>query len=396
MIDKSFKRTLSKGWMILAAVLAFALVWSMQAVSAQTPSVGSKEHLVTIYDRGEEKTIITRANTVQAALDQAEVTLSEADIVEPGRSAELVAKSYHINVYRARPVTVIDGMTRVKVVTAAQSPRSIAGEAGIKLYDEDVTSIKRTDDVLASGGVGLAMTIDRAVAFSFNQYGKTFTARTQAETVGDMLKEKKITLGPEDGVSPKADTPIKAGMKISVWRNGKQTVTVEEAIKMPVEQINDMDRPIGYRKVKTPGSAGVQQVTYEIVMKNGQEVSRKKITATTTKEPVTQVEIIGAKNNYSGSRNEWLAALRGCEAGGNYQANTGNGFFGAYQFMQSTWDNIASKTGRQHLVGIRPSEASPADQDAMIIDNTKMSSGGLATQNPGCYSKLGLSAFPPN
>ncbi len=38
---------------------------------------------------------------------------------------------------------------------------------------------------------------------------------------------------------------------------------------------------------------------------------------------------------------DW-AALRECESGGNYGINTGNGYFGAYQFSQSTWDWVAS------------------------------------------------------
>jgi hypothetical protein len=32
----------------------------------------------------------------------------------------------------------------------------------------------------------------------------------------------------------------------------------------------------------------------------------------------------------------WLA-LRMCESGGNYAADTGNGYYGAYQFALSTW-----------------------------------------------------------
>src|SRR5262245_63212014 len=33
-----------------------------------------------------------------------------------------------------------------------------------------------------------------------------------------------------------------------------------------------------------------------------------------------------------------LASIRQCESGSNYQTNTGNGYFGAYQFDQSTWE----------------------------------------------------------
>jgi hypothetical protein len=50
------------------------------------------------------------------------------------------------------------------------------------------------------------------------------------------------------------------------------------------------------------------------------------------------------------------AALRRCESGGNYQTNTGNGFYGAYQFDLQTWQSMGG-TGL-------PSDAPPEEQDA--------------------------------
>ena len=35
----------------------------------------------------------------------------------------------------------------------------------------------------------------------------------------------------------------------------------------------------------------------------------------------------------------WLE-LRECESGDNYQTDTGNGFYGAYQFAGSTWSGL--------------------------------------------------------
>ena len=48
-----------------------------------------------------------------------------------------------------------------------------------------------------------------------------------------------------------------------------------------------------------------------------------------------------------------------CESGGDYSADTGNGYYGAYQFDQSTWDAYAP-SGYQ---GTNPAEAPPAIQD---------------------------------
>jgi Transglycosylase-like domain len=48
-----------------------------------------------------------------------------------------------------------------------------------------------------------------------------------------------------------------------------------------------------------------------------------------------------------------------CESGGNYSTDTGNGYYGAYQFDQSTWDAYAP-SGYQ---GTNPADAPPAVQD---------------------------------
>lgn len=50
-----------------------------------------------------------------------------------------------------------------------------------------------------------------------------------------------------------------------------------------------------------------------------------------------------------------LAAIRLCESGGDYTADTGNGFYGAYQFTQASWEAVGG-TGN-------PAAASPAEQD---------------------------------
>ena len=50
-----------------------------------------------------------------------------------------------------------------------------------------------------------------------------------------------------------------------------------------------------------------------------------------------------------------LQAIAQCESGGDYSTNTGNGFYGAYQFDLQTWQSVGG-TGL-------PSSASPAEQD---------------------------------
>src|SRR4051794_14908146 len=74
-----------------------------------------------------------------------------------------------------------------------------------------------------------------------------------------------------------------------------------------------------------------------------------------------------------------FARLRGCESGGNYHANTGNGFYGAYQFDLGTWHGLGYSG--------RPSDAAPSTQDAAA---RQLQSERGWSPWPACSRKLGL------
>jgi len=250
--------------------------------------------LITIYDRDSEKVLLTDAETIEDALKDAEISLDTRDVVEPALNEKLVASEYHVNIYRARPVTVVDGALRQKVMTPYQTPEQIIKDAEISLYPEDDTTLSRSSDFIANGA-GLELKIDRATPFTFTLYGATSEARTQAATVGDMLKEKNIQLGANSRASLPLNTPVTTGMSLQVWREGRQTITVEEAVAYGIDQIRDADRPQGYKAVQSEGKDGTRSVTYDVEIRDGQEVSRTEIASLTVTEPVAQVEVIGTK-----------------------------------------------------------------------------------------------------
>lgn len=73
------------------------------------------------------------------------------------------------------------------------------------------------------------------------------------------------------------------------------------------------------------------------------------------------------------------AKLRACESSGNYAANTGNGFYGAYQFDARTWHGLGYS-------GVA-SQAPPAEQD-QAAQRLYQSRGWEPW--PSCSAKLGL------
>jgi hypothetical protein len=73
------------------------------------------------------------------------------------------------------------------------------------------------------------------------------------------------------------------------------------------------------------------------------------------------------------------ASLRRCESGGNYSDNTGNGYYGAYQFSLGTWRGLG-------FPGL-PSAAAPAVQDRAAQELQARSGWG---QWPSCSRQLRL------
>lgn len=283
-----------KRLLVVCALLlacSFVFVSTVRAASVQESRDG---RLITFYDRGAEKVILTHAATVKAALESADIALGTNDIVEPRLDTELVATDYAINIYRARPVVVVDGAVRQKIMTAAQTPQTIAADADITLHSEDKAVIASSRDVIAnSAGVTLAIT--RATQFTLQLYGTPTVAYSHAATVGEMLEQNGIQLASNDTLSVAKDAPLKSGMTVTLWREGAQTATIEEEVKFPVRKIQDTDRQIGYHAIQTPGVKGKKSVVYEITAKGGRETGRKVIQSVVLEASKEQVEIIGVK-----------------------------------------------------------------------------------------------------
>jgi uncharacterized protein YabE (DUF348 family) len=286
-------------WVILAGAVAVLLliigvVFSTVFRDAPTEQQAYNK-LVTIYDQGQEKTILTRAETVAEALAEADVAVDSSDTVEPAAGTFLVASSYSVNIYRARPVVVVDGTRQIRVVTAAQTGKTIAQAAEVQLNNEDKISLRHNEDVLTAAGAIMIAEIDRAVPVGLVLYGQANQFLTQSETVGEFLREKGINTGPDVFVEPAADTKIFANIEIKVWREGINTVSIDEDLPYATEQVQSNDYLVGYRQVQTLGVNGRRSVTYEVEMRSGVEVSRKEIQSVITLAPVSQVEVVGIK-----------------------------------------------------------------------------------------------------
>ena len=220
-------------------------------------------------------------------------------------------------------------------------------------------------------------------------------------------------LGAEGGRSRVSVTP--STQKVT-------TETVDATDPHGSVQQENGDLSEGETKVATAGVDGVVRTTYEVTIVGGKEVSRTPVAQVVVTQKVDEVVLVGtgaakkqeSKPDQSQSQEQSQAQSQGqapapsqsaggsasggsagtndgsvgddvwaklaqCESGGNPATNTGNGFYGMYQFTLETWQALGG-TGYPH-------EADAATQTAMAKKLQAQAGWG---QWPGCADKLGL------
>lgn len=95
---------------------------------------------------------------------------------------------------------------------------------------------------------------------------------------------------------------------------------------------------------------------------------------------------IGVSGSASAAESSTWSALAQCESGGNWQINTGNGYYGGLQFSQSTWDAFG---GSQYAP--RADLADRSQQIAIAEDVLEMQGWDAW---PACSAELGLQGTP--
>ena len=368
-------------------VLVFFLSLIFNAKVRSTDNSNDKNKLVNIYDRGVKTSVISDGAKVKDAIEKSGIILNEHDRVEPGLDSEISNVEYNVNVYRAHPVVIVEDSLKKPVVSSYQTGNEIVKEAGINLRDEDTVELQKANEL--TDGAGLKAIIKRATPINLTFFGKNEVVYTQSKTVGDFLKDRNIKLGKDDKMSHLEADALTASMDLRVWREGRQTITVEEEVAYPTEKIQDADKAPGYKEIRQAGKNGKRTATYDIVVQDGVEVSRTETNSIIITQPVKQIEVHGAKFAYTGGplSEAQITALGTCESGMTANRNSGNGFYGAFQFTKSTWRSSAPAPYNNG----DPHEA-PLDAQKQAVQNL-LSRSSIFTQFPGCANKMRASGI---
>ncbi|MDF0530263.1 transglycosylase family protein [Tsukamurella sp. 8F] len=333
---------------------------------------------VTVIVDGKARTVDTMSTSVRSILSAAGVSAGRGDLVSPEAGASI--KGGTITVNHARPLTVnVDGKVRHLTTTSLNVEGALAqnglGDA------RNFTSLPGTAPVPTQGG---AVSVVTPQPVKLVDGGKTVKADAAGRTVSEYLAKMGVPLQQKDTVTPAANSPIKANMTITVTRLRTSIVTATEKYTAPPKRVDDPKLQKGKTNLTNPGKPGSQQVRYEVTTRNGDVVSRKKLSSNVTDKGTPGVLAVGtaagAPSVASGSVWDQLAQ---CESTGNWAINSGNGFYGGIQFDYGTWLRWGG--------GKYAPRADLATRDEQIEIARKTLHAQGWTAWPACSSKLGLS-----
>lgn len=256
------------------------------------------------YDK-QTKLVPTTASTVGGLLKKLDIKLYNGDTVEPSKDTGIYGENFRVNVYRGRPVVLVDGAKKIYAVSSATTPRSIAGQVGLKVYPEDELEVEPIGNFMQNYALGKVISIKKSTPVNVNLYGEFTGMRTTAHTVGDLLTEKKISLPSGSSVFPKTSTRIKPKMQVFVTSKGQKIEVHQEKIAMPVKIVHDKSLSFGVSAVRQRGSPGERLVTYQINKKSG---NKTKLQEFTSRKPVTQIVARGSAINIPSDHKSVMAA----------------------------------------------------------------------------------------
>ncbi len=287
--------------------------------------------------------------TVEDLLDSQGIAVKPGDVVVPS-VASPISDGETVTVKYARMLKLnVDGKTRTVRTTETTVDGALLA-LGLR-GDGARLSVSRSQTI---GREGLSVSIVTPKAVSVTVDGKTTSRTVVAATAGEALKQFGVRLGTADKVNPPVTTPLVSGAKIVVQRVQTKNATQTNRIAYGTVKRSTADLYTGQTKVLRAGVYGSRTVVVRSTVVNGKVTSTTTVSSKVTKAPVDRILAVGTKkrpvaapstassgSTSGGGLNLARAAMwdrvASCESGGNWQINTGNGYYGGLQFSRSTW-----------------------------------------------------------
>ena len=365
-------------------VISVAAAMALLVAGTAATAIGTSYRHVTVEVDGVTHDVSGFFTTAGDALSTAGVSVGAHDLVAPA-SEQSVANGDTVVVRTATEYNVtVDGNQTTAWSTAssihgvlAALPSSASSMAADRSYT-------RAEMPVAGAGETIHVIADGTT---------TDVVASSDEGATAILEKAGISAGPIDRVTLEHNGG-EATLRVARVVRGNVTSTNE--IPYETEEREDAEAEEGTEKTVQEGAAGSEVTeTYQETVDGNVTVSA--VLSTTRTEPTKRIVSKGTKAKktedaaskssssaasapaaVSGDDAAIWAAIAQCESGGNPSINTGNGYYGMYQFSLPTWRSVGGS-------GL-PSDAS-AEEQTMRARMLQQRSGWGQW---GCAYKLGL------
>lgn len=213
----------------------------------------------------------------------------------------------------------IDGKEET-FVTYKGTVKDVLQEKGIQLSEKDKVQPSLESKVSEKETIKLKT----AIPVEVKANGVKVQVQTAEDTIEDMLNAEKNTLKEQgiefdkdvDEVSPSLDSKLGEDVSVQLVKVETKDLVEKETINFDtiVEKDENLDSSV--QKVKSDGVNGEKEITYEIIYKDGVEISRNIKSTKTILEPKNEIVVKGTGQVYASRGGESITYKKklDCEA----------------------------------------------------------------------------------
>lgn len=191
-----------------------------------------------------------------------------------------------LTVFARTTYVITDGNCVMVHTTLATDPKTVLGEAGLKLGTNDTYTTHESDGVSQ-------IRILREQTVLVDYYGEPLEVMSPGESVEELLARMNLSWNEEDFISKPLNSKTYDGMELTVGRVIEENQVYTTVLPHETIHCSDAALPEGTHKIITEGEDGQVLCEAAVTYLNGVETKRKVLSRQVVSQPVSEIIAVG-------------------------------------------------------------------------------------------------------
>jgi uncharacterized protein YabE (DUF348 family) len=276
-----------------------------------------------------------------------------------------------------------------KIAHSSTAPRQIiVEENGYQFYS--YTNAFKVGDFLKEKGItvrpddflfpsrdtrlttGIRIVIWHAVPIKIKVDGEIIEKKVFAKTIAAALNEAGVTISHLDRVKPALKSLVNDGVEIVITRINQEIVVEKEVIEFKTIEKEDPKLKWRKKKIKQEGKEGTREVKYRLTYTNGKLTKKQKLSSQVITSPQPQIVVIGTKIEV-GRIKMGRASL---------YDNDGQLSCASRMFPRGTWLRVTNRANKKQVI-VQVTDYGPMRGTGKMIDLDKTAFQKIASLGVG-------------